>query len=79
VVQEREHHVEPAGHPESASTRRPDDRLARDRGGLFETTDDGDSWTNIGPAAQAINVVDIAPDGTLYAGTIGNGIWRFGK
>jgi hypothetical protein len=28
----REHHVEPAGHPESASARRPDDRLARDSG-----------------------------------------------
>jgi hypothetical protein len=48
-------------------------------GGLFETTDDGLSWRNIGPATQAINVVDIAPDGTLYAGTIGSGIWRFAK
>jgi hypothetical protein len=28
----REHHVEPAGHPDSASARRPDDRLARDTG-----------------------------------------------
>jgi photosystem II stability/assembly factor-like uncharacterized protein len=48
-------------------------------GGLFMSTDDGQTWKAIGPDTLGVNVVDIAPDGTLYAGTIGKGVWRFGK
>ena len=47
-------------------------------GGLLESTDDGQSWSSIGPNGLAVTAVDITPDGTLFAGTIGKGIWRFG-
>jgi hypothetical protein len=48
-------------------------------GGLFETQDDGKTWTSIGPDTQGVGAADVAADGTLYAGTIGKGVWRRGK
>jgi hypothetical protein len=47
-------------------------------GGLLRSTDDGQSWEVFGPAMQPAGVVDVAPDGTVFAGTIGHGVWRHG-
>jgi photosystem II stability/assembly factor-like uncharacterized protein len=48
-------------------------------GGLFKSIDDGQSWSTFGPSTVPINAVGVAPDGTIYAGTIGQGVWRFGR
>jgi photosystem II stability/assembly factor-like uncharacterized protein len=47
-------------------------------GGLFKSTDDGQSWSAFGPSAVPISSVGVASHGTIYAGTIGQGVWRFG-
>ena len=48
-------------------------------GGLFKSTDDGQTWENFGPSSVPVNSVAVASDGTIYAGTIGKGVWRYGK
>ena len=48
-------------------------------GGLFKSVDDGQSWSAFGPSTVPISSVGIASDGTIYAGTIGQGVWRFGR
>jgi photosystem II stability/assembly factor-like uncharacterized protein len=47
-------------------------------GGLFKSTDDGQSWSNFGPSTVPVSSVAVATNGTIYAGTIGQGVWRFG-
>jgi hypothetical protein len=47
-----------------------------DPGGLYQSTDDGQSWKPIGKDFQADNVIDIAPNGTILVGTVGEGVWR---
>jgi photosystem II stability/assembly factor-like uncharacterized protein len=49
------------------------------KGGLFKSTDDGESWEDFGPDTVPVDSVGVASDGTIYAGTIGHGVWRFGK
>jgi photosystem II stability/assembly factor-like uncharacterized protein len=47
-------------------------------GGLFKTTNGGQSWTPVGPANVPVAAVSVASDGTVYVGTTGQGIWRLG-
>jgi photosystem II stability/assembly factor-like uncharacterized protein len=47
-------------------------------GGLLKTTNGGQSWSPIGPPQVGIHAVVVASDGALYAGTLGQGIWRLG-
>ncbi len=48
-------------------------------GGLDHSGDDGMTWAAFGPMGVPVAVVDESPaDGTLYAGTIGKGVWRYG-
>jgi len=48
--------------------------------GLLRSTDDGKTWTDIGPDKIVFEALDIdATTGTLYGGTLGNGLWRFGN
>ena len=48
-------------------------------GGLFKSTDDGQSWKNFCPNTVPISSAVVAADGTIYAGTVGQGVWRYGK
>jgi photosystem II stability/assembly factor-like uncharacterized protein len=48
-------------------------------GGLLKSADDGQSWNAFGPATVPIDALDVASDGSLFAGTIGKGVWRFGN
>ena len=48
-------------------------------GGLARSLDDGQTWSAFGPSGLAVLAVDESlADGSLYVGTIGSGIWRFG-
>jgi photosystem II stability/assembly factor-like uncharacterized protein len=48
-------------------------------GGLDQSSDDGASWAPLGPDTVPVAVLDQDPiDGTLYAGTVGKGVWRYG-
>jgi len=48
-------------------------------GGLARSRDDGVTWSPFGPPGKPVSVIDESPtDGTIWAGTIGDGIWRFG-
>ncbi len=48
-------------------------------GGLDFTKDDGQSWAPFGPDTVPVSVIDQDPsDGTLYVGTVGQGVWRYG-
>ena len=55
------------------------DETSGGSGGLLESTNDGQSWSALGPSTLPVAAVDVAPDGTVFAGTIGKGIWRFGN
>jgi photosystem II stability/assembly factor-like uncharacterized protein len=48
-------------------------------GGLFKSTSDGQSWSDFGPNTVPMSSVGVASDGTIYAGTVGQGVWRFGR
>jgi photosystem II stability/assembly factor-like uncharacterized protein len=52
-----------------------DDRA--DVGGIFESKDGGKSFAPIGPKGIAVADVAVASDGTLYIGTVGDGVYRF--
>ena len=47
-------------------------------GGLFKSTNDGQSWTPVGPNGVPIESAVVASDGTIYVGTTGQGVWRLG-
>jgi len=46
--------------------------------GAFRSTDDGASWTPIstGLTKPKVTSLTVAPDGDVFAGTIGSGVWR---
>jgi photosystem II stability/assembly factor-like uncharacterized protein len=48
-------------------------------GGLLKSTDDGQTWSAAGPPSRPVAAIEIAPDGTTYAGTIGYGLFRLGN
>jgi photosystem II stability/assembly factor-like uncharacterized protein len=47
-----------------------------DPGGLYQSIDDGQTWKPLGKDFQAVNVIDVAPNGTILVGTVGEGVWR---
>jgi photosystem II stability/assembly factor-like uncharacterized protein len=54
--------------------------VGRDPSGLLRSTDDGKTWTSIGPDNVYVAAVDIDPkSGAVYAGTMGDGVWRLDK
>jgi photosystem II stability/assembly factor-like uncharacterized protein len=47
-------------------------------GGLLRSTDDGKTWPVLGPTVGS-HAVDVShADGTIFVGTIGKGVWRYG-
>jgi hypothetical protein len=49
-------------------------------GGLDSSSDDGKTWAPFGPPTAPVSVVDQDPvSGAIYAGTVGQGVWRYGN
>ncbi len=46
--------------------------------GIFRSTDNGESWTQVSPNLASITVpaLNVSPTGDIFAGTIGKGIFR---
>jgi hypothetical protein len=48
--------------------------------GVLKTTDDGATWTSIGPDTEYVISADLDPaTGALYIGTLGSGVWRLAE
>lgn len=65
----------------ATSSTDPDTLYAATEGGLFQTTDAGQSWTAMTPPDRPVTTVDTGPDGILRAVQIGGGLlaWSQGQ
>mgnify|MGYP001089098556 CR=1 FL=1 len=47
-----------------------------DPGGIFKSTNNGDSFVAIGPDNVPVESIAVGSDRTIYVGTTGQGVWR---
>ncbi|MEX0628625.1 MAG: exo-alpha-sialidase [Cucumibacter sp.] len=60
----------------AASAQRAEELYAGTATGLWVSFDAGKSWQRIGPEGIPVTMVEVAPDGSLYAYYVGNGLFR---
>lgn len=58
----------------AASARKPEVVYAATRGGLMQSPDAGERWSIVHAAGQPVSMVEVAPDGTLFAFVVGEGL-----
>ena len=60
----------------AASAIEPEVVYAATRGGLMQSRDAGESWSIVHATGQPVSMVEVAPDGTVFAFVAGEGLVR---